>query len=237
MLAELLCILGISGANKLLNTQINRLDNDEWGTYRDANGATRLTKNGKRVIEAYNSIGERIIKYVNSGKVAVNIDEIEGERRRQKAIEENKSMYLFRVERQQTTPKYRYGNCDIKGNRYCQTNDNNSYYVIRTIQCDYCHNENELFGYHYYGDYYMDMWYNICFPTEETIQKDFEKYGYKSASIHKFIIDESNKLIKKGIDNPLFSGLLPKESSIICLGNSNNYRYNHIRIVNSSNNK
>ena len=220
MLAVLLAVLGIDFADKALNTQTGKYDVDEWGMYVDGNGTLRLKKNGKSVVDTYNDFGDKVIKYAHSGIVAVNIDEIESKQRKQDAIDNNRKFYMYRPDRD-NYPKFRCGRSEIRGNRYCSV-DGGGLYVVRHIEFKDLNDESE-FNCWYNGDYYMDMDYKICMPTEEQKEKDTVQFGDKAEALQKHIIDTANKHIKMVTDGCNINCF--NEDYTIHIGDASNTRY------------
>lgn len=213
MLVEMMIMMGLYSANWAFNTQSGKGKADKWGMYRDGNGNYRLKQNGRWVVDTYNDYGECIIKYVRTGETAINIDEIEANQRKEEAIKDGEKVYLFRPERNCYHKLY-HGNPQIKGTRYCETDNNHNLLVIRRIDCDGIKQKNSLFGYGYYGEYYMDMNYKICYPTERTRKNDQKLYGSNSDEIHKYIIEKANMKIKEYLESSeMNSWLLPNRET------------------------
>lgn len=230
MLFEALTLIGLEKLSTIIKTQQGKNDIDEWGVYRDGNGNYRLKDNSKLVVETYNEYGERIIKYTADGTTAINIDEKESQLRKQQATSDGKKFYLYRQERSGTNPRCRYGNDEIKGDRYRST-QTDSLYVIRHIHYQNYKDKNNLFGYDYYGDYMMDMNYQIISPSDDTIKNDYSRYGDDACLIHDFIISETNAKHSKYKADDLCVPLLPSKTCNINLQNATNLNIVHEQII------
>lgn len=184
MLPELLCILGIKGIDKALNTQTGKNNADEWGMYRDGNGNYRLKQNGRKVVDTYDENGDYIIKYVNDGTTAINITKIEAKKREDEAISQGKRFYL---RQKQNGWRGQLGVRQIWGERYCEVGKPYIYYVKR--QVDYTL-EN---GRGYFGEFYMDMKCNLVCPTEETVEKDKQIFD-GSNEIYGLLAEDNTEL-------------------------------------------
>lgn len=226
MLLEILTMIGIHEADKILNTGVGKNDADEWGVYLDGNGNYRLKKDGKWVIYTFNEYGEKIIKYVKSGNVAVNVDEMESNSRRADAINNNRMFYMYRPERNNMKPTHRRGNDNIEGSRYKNIKDD-KLYVQRRIEY-YDKNNNE----YYNGIYYMNMNYNFLCPSEETMSNDKKKYPESYNEIHKKIINMLNiQSINFSSSEYFSSHPYNSQYAYIHIGDSDNYRYVHRQLA------
>lgn len=203
MLFTMLGFLGLDTICKAFKIKSNQYNADKYGMYLDGNGSYRLRDNKHWVIDTYNHFGEKIIKNVKNGATEINIDEIESNKRRIEAINSGKKFYLYRYER---NAPYRVGNVDIKGDRYSSIH-HNGVYVIRTINYKSYANDTNAKVTYYSGDFYMDMNYNICFPTEESEIRDKKIYGNNYQQIIDFIIQRANEQIKYNLNNGFNSGV------------------------------
>lgn len=199
MLLEVIILYGIRTIKKVINVQRGQQDADKYGMYMDGNGNYRLLNNKHWVVDSINSSGEKVIKRVLNGETEINIDEIECEKRKLEAIENGNEFYLYRPER---NPYCKVGNNLINGDRYSSIN-NDGIYVIRTINYrSHGNNINNDLKY-YSGQFYMDMQYKICVPTEATKAKDMRIYGDKYNDVINFIINKANKQIQYNLNNEL----------------------------------
>lgn len=181
MLAELLIMIGLDASKKGLNSLTQQSKPDQWGVFYDGNDNQRIIPSNKRVYYTYSDIGERVIKYVNGG-IAVNIDLENSKKNKETAIKNDNKFFL------RTQNKARLGNKDIIGNRYCCVNDDKEkFYVKRSINF-----QDKLRGIYYWGDFYMDMNYEIVAPTDETIKRDIKEHNNSKDIIYYLIIEHCN---------------------------------------------
>ena len=216
MLFTLLGLFGLDTVFRAFNVHSGQTDVDQYGMYRDGNGNYRMKTNKHWVVDTYNDCGEKIIKNVKTGSTEVNIEEIESNKRKQEAQTNGKRFYLYRSESNQ---KYRVGNQHIQGDRYRPVKGNGVYVIRRISYRNTDFNSNPPCR-HYYGQYYMDMNYNICFATEDTLEKDKVTYGLQCGDIHDFIIKKANEYIKTNLHNPLYSNSFNLDVEIEILDSS-----------------
>jgi len=206
MLFTILGFLGVQRINKTLNTQANKSSANKWGVYRDGNGDYRLRQNGKKVVDTYDSHGDYVIKYVHNGITAINITKEESKLREDEAKRTGKRFYLRQID---GNAKGKLGAQDIYGDRYCEVNKPNIYYVKRYV--DYT--SDDYRG--YFGEFYMDMKCRLVCPTDEQIEKDnniLQKnnkiYGIiNDNDLYDLILNEWNKYISNPYVNVKYINL------------------------------
>ena len=185
MLAELLIMFGLSGADHLINSATEDIEADKWGVYQDKNGELRLNTTMKKVFYGHSKNGENVLYYKN-GKIAKNIGIDEAKEKENEAIKNGYNFYLRAPMGGSFIEKM--GNNDIDGERYCKVNESNDvYYVKRYISLGKPSDDNW-----YHGSFYMDMNYNLVAPTEECINEDINIWGVTKSECHKKVIEKFN---------------------------------------------
>lgn len=194
MLVELLAMFGL----RTVSNQLNKLSChiiDENGIYLDGNGDYRLAENRRKVFYTTNYNGDLVIKDYKNKSIYKNITKEKAKKEEQKAMKHSKKYFL----RQKVKTYYdsKIGNERIYGDRYCEVgkdmDDLNNIYVIRHI--DYKNDKNAR----YFGDFYMNLKYELCMPTEQTVIND--KITYRNIGSHYGIYSEDNSELYNTIIN------------------------------------
>ena len=136
MLEILLVLFGLKGINNELKKYQHTTSKNLYGVYRDGNGVERMSSTGRKVYRTQDCNGDYVYKDAKSNRIVLNIDEVQANERKNKAINSNNKFFLRQTDDGMRCQKL--GNFKIKGDRYCETQSNipakySNVYVKRKI--------------------------------------------------------------------------------------------------------